>query len=94
MFDRVGNLAERVATNVSRRSFLGRLGQGAFGLAAVIGGVLAFPASGRANPTKYCCTGEIAPFNPCKYGVSGSKLCPNGYPPYPCDSSSLVFCPR
>ncbi len=49
MFDRVGSFAERVATNVSRRAFLGQLGQGALGLAAVIGGVLAFPAVARAD---------------------------------------------
>jgi hypothetical protein len=71
MFDRVGDLAERVATNVSRRAFLGRLGEGALGLAAVIGGVLAFPASARADrkscwvcglgPTYKVCTDKPGP---------------------------------
>jgi hypothetical protein len=49
MFDRVGSLAERVATDVSRRAFVGRLGQGALGLAAVIGGVLSLPSQARAD---------------------------------------------
>jgi hypothetical protein len=53
MFERVGSLAERVATNVSRRAFLGRLGQGALGLAAVIGGVLALPS--QAQAADQCC---------------------------------------
>ena len=49
MFDRVGSLAESVATDVSRRAFLGRLGRGASGLAAVIGGVFARPSQARAD---------------------------------------------
>jgi hypothetical protein len=53
MFDRVGSLAERVATDVSRRAVLGRLGQGALGLAAVIGGVLALPSQARAD-SQWC----------------------------------------
>ena len=55
MYDRVGDFAERVATTVSRRAFLGRLGESALGLAAVIGGVLALPANARAANGKTCC---------------------------------------
>jgi hypothetical protein len=57
MFDRISAAAERLATNVSRRAFLGRLGQGALGLAALIGGVLAFPGDAQAAGKKncYCC---------------------------------------
>jgi hypothetical protein len=53
MFDRVGSLAERVATDVSRRAVLGRLGQGALGFAAVIGGVLSLPCQAQAGG-KWC----------------------------------------
>jgi hypothetical protein len=53
MFDRVGILAERVASDVSRRAFFGRLGQGALGLAAVIAGVLALPS--QALAADQCC---------------------------------------
>jgi hypothetical protein len=53
MFERISDAAERVATNVSRRAFLGRLGQGALGLAAILGGVLAFPAQAEAGNS--CC---------------------------------------
>jgi hypothetical protein len=55
MFDRVGSLAERVATDVSRRAVLGRLGRGALGFAAVIGGVLALPSQARAGD-QWCVT--------------------------------------
>jgi hypothetical protein len=58
MFERVGIFAERVATNVSRRAFLGRLGQNALGLAAVIGGVLALPS--KAQAADRCCLGSNA----------------------------------
>jgi hypothetical protein len=60
MFDRVGSLAERVATNVSRRTFLGRLGQGALVLAGVMGAMLASPRLAQAKgcaggPCPCCC---------------------------------------
>ncbi len=39
MFDKVSQAAETVAINVSRRAFLGRLGQGALITAGVLGGM-------------------------------------------------------
>jgi hypothetical protein len=58
MFERVGSLAERVATDVSRRAFLGRLG-GAVVLAGAMGAMLAFPGVGQAKgcpgPCSCCC---------------------------------------
>jgi hypothetical protein len=57
MFEKIGDAAEKMATNVSRRAFLGRLGQGALGLTAVIGGMLAFPGQARAGAPVCClCT--------------------------------------
>jgi len=56
MFDKVSQAAEKLATLVSRRAFLGRLGHGALGLAAVIGGVLALPSQARAAQ-QYCVIG-------------------------------------
>ncbi len=53
MFDKVSQAAEKLATNVSRRAFLGRLGQGALGLAAVIAGVVALPSQAQAGQ-QYC----------------------------------------
>jgi hypothetical protein len=48
MFDRVGSLAERVATSVSRRAFLGRMGQGALAVAGGMAALLAFPQVAQA----------------------------------------------
>ena len=43
MFERIGQVAEQMATNVSRRQFLGRFGQGALTLAAAVAGLVALP---------------------------------------------------
>jgi len=40
MFEKFSRLAEHAATNVSRRHFLGALGRGAMGCAAVVGAFL------------------------------------------------------
>lgn len=58
MLDKVSQMAEQAATNVSRREFLGRLGGVAMGLAATVGGILAMPAIGdAAKPPPPLCTG-------------------------------------
>jgi hypothetical protein len=59
MFDKVSQAAEKLATNVSRRAFLSRLGQGALVLAGAMGAMLAFPglvqAKGCSGPCPCCC---------------------------------------
>jgi hypothetical protein len=60
MFDKVSQVAEKLATNVSRRAFLGRLGRGALVLAGAMGAMLAFPGLGQAHgcangPCPCCC---------------------------------------
>jgi hypothetical protein len=60
MFERVGSFAERVATNVSRRAFLGRLGRNALFMAGAMGAVLASPGVSQAKgcvggPCRCCC---------------------------------------
>lgn len=54
MFDRVSDAAERLATSVSRRAFMGRLGKGALGMAAVLGGTLALAGRAEAG-AGHCC---------------------------------------
>lgn len=49
MLEKFNQLAEQAATNVSRRSFLGRLGRGAMAAAAAAGGLLAFGAGAQAG---------------------------------------------
>jgi hypothetical protein len=50
MFKKIGRLAETAATkvSVSRRRFLGRLGQGALATAGVLAGLLALRKDARA----------------------------------------------
>ena len=58
MFEKIGQAAEKAASKVSlsRRGFLGRLGQTALGAAGVLAGVLALPRPASAgNNTLYQC---------------------------------------
>jgi hypothetical protein len=58
MFDKIGRLAETAATKVSlsRRGFLGRLGQGALAAAGALGGLLALSNKAQAaQHTLYSC---------------------------------------
>lgn len=56
MLDKVSQLAEQMATNASRRAFLGRFGRGAMTAAAALGGILALPGRGEAarKPPAIC----------------------------------------
>jgi len=58
MFEKVSTAAEQVATNLSRRNFLGKLGQGALTLAGVVGGMLALPSDAHAGGGFCCCGGR------------------------------------
>ena len=60
MFEKLTQAAEQLATNVSRRQFLGRFGGGALALATAVGGLLALPdvAEAAANRTARCCLGS------------------------------------
>jgi hypothetical protein len=62
MFDRVSEAAEKLATKVSRRAFMGGLGKGALTLAGAVGAFLAIPGlvhAGGGCPcpigTGFCC---------------------------------------
>ena|SRR5688572_32879730 len=55
MLEKVSQLAEQAATNVSRRQFLGLLGRGAMVVAAAAGGLLALPGAAHAKrPPRAC----------------------------------------
>jgi hypothetical protein len=57
MFEKIGRLAEKAATDisVSRRGFLGRLGQAALAAAGALGGLLLFPRDALAGRGVVCC---------------------------------------
>jgi hypothetical protein len=51
MFDRVSEAAEKLATNVSRRAFMGGLGK----VALAVAGALGFAGAAQAGGGKTCC---------------------------------------
>jgi hypothetical protein len=79
IFEKIGRLAETAATNVgvSRRGFLGRLGQSALGVAGVLAGLTATEASAKGGGGYVCCTWACSRLFPrgFSYTVSGC------YPP-------------
>ncbi len=77
MFEKIGRLAETAANKVSlsRRGFLGRLGQGALGAAGVLGGLLALANRAQAGQhTLYSCSYSVKG----KGGKCGYAICPYG----------------
>jgi hypothetical protein len=55
MFEKVSQVAERVATSASRRQFLGRVGRGAMAVAAAVGGLLALSSDANAAGHRRAC---------------------------------------
>ena len=74
MFDKVSQVAEQVATRLSRRAFLGKAGQSALALAGVLGGLLMFPKESQAFHRFDCC---CAPDGTACTVPAGTD-CPNG----------------
>jgi hypothetical protein len=64
MFDNIGRVSERVATSVSRRQFLGRVGRWAAVTATALAGVLTTEGVAQAAGGRLCCTYQGAPQNP------------------------------
>jgi hypothetical protein len=55
MFEKFAQAAERAATSVSRREFLGRLGNAAMGAAGAVGAIAFLPGTARASyPCWFC----------------------------------------
>lgn len=92
MFKKVSELAEKTATNVSRRQFLGRVGRGAAATAAALGGLLALPAVVQAGKRVRTCS-ENSDFS-CFLFPVGSKCGRKGTcrPVDPSDKSPVVDC--
>lgn len=73
MFEKVSSAAEQVATSLSRRAFLGKLGRGA--LAGVMGGFLALPCEAQAGGPYCCCAGRCLRGKSCGRGCYRVKSC-------------------
>jgi len=56
MLDKVSRIAERAASGVSRREFLGKLGYGAMQLAAAFGGMLVLLQVAQGRPPVRICS--------------------------------------
>ena len=69
MLEHTSRLAEKLATSVSRRDFLGSVGRWAGATALAMAGVLATAGSARAGSGKTCC--RYYYFG----GTNGDKLC-------------------
>jgi hypothetical protein len=62
MFENISKFAESVATDVSRRTFLGRFGRGAMACTAAVAALLSLPAVAHAGGRKFkCCAGRCQP---------------------------------
>jgi hypothetical protein len=79
MFEKIGRLAETAATKVSlsRRGFLGRLGQGALAVTGVVGGLLALPRDAHADGPHHCFKGCCEAM--CGAGDTTCSCDPTGY---------------
>jgi hypothetical protein len=77
MFEKIGRLAEAAATNVSvsRRGFLGQLGQGALVVAGAMGGLLSVTAPLQARDGRQTCCGRYHCSPPHKGCVWTGELC-------------------
>jgi hypothetical protein len=76
MFDKIGQVAEKMAVSLSRRAFLGRLGTSALAVA----GVLGFTASADAGPPEHVCCSCQNPYPPgtWSFGCYPGHQCPQG----------------
>jgi hypothetical protein len=81
LFEKVGRLAEALASrvSVSRRGFLGRLGQGAMAAAGVLGGFLlsARQAWAQSSGGVVCCFYRVSRYPKKYYGYKDYKICQN-----------------
>jgi hypothetical protein len=99
MFENASKLAEKLATGVSRRHFLGSLGRWAGTTALAVGGVLTWVDAARANGDKTCCKYIFVSLGgggggPCYVCMPLGTACPPPSPPcnYFAGSSTVHGC--
>ncbi len=78
MFEKIGQVAENMATRVSmsRRGFLSRLGQTALGAAGALSGLLLLPGQSRAG-TQTCPYCDCHAKDLCPEKCKKLNLCPD-----------------
>jgi hypothetical protein len=97
MFEKVNQIAEQMATNESRRQFLGRLGRGALFTAGIVGGFLAFGSEAEAGRRRCttdtgCPRGYICEAGRCVRGVRPPQVCGIGSDNYCAGSVEGAYC--
>lgn len=80
MLEKVSQVAEQVATRLSRRGFLGKAGQAALAVAGVLGGLLALSGDAHAHHERrwHCCCSPDGSICRTPRGVpcpGGTQLC-------------------
>ena len=85
MFDKLSQAAEKLATGVSRRGFLGSVGRWAGATALGLAGVLTTAGAARAGGSKTCCVYSVlvrppSTFTNCYACVDVGKPCPSCCP--------------
>lgn len=76
MFEKISQAAETLATraSMSRRGFLGRLGESALVAAGAVGGLLLTAEDVRAGARNCCQTGKCPPGKACVSGCRCMKI--------------------
>ena len=92
MREKLSQVAEQFATRLSRRGFLGTVGQSALAVVGILGGLLAVPSDAQAfgrGPT--CCYAGGGPV--CRLRQGANERCPAETVPGPCGSGRLpAYC--
>ena len=76
MFEKISQVAETFATraSLSRRGFLGRLGEGALVAAGAVGGLLLTAGDVHGSARNCCQTGKCPPGKACVSGCRCMKI--------------------
>jgi hypothetical protein len=89
MFEKLSEIAERSATSVSRRQFLGHVGRGALVAAGVVGAYLAFGSEAQAGKRSRRCTVDAD----CPRGhICDGGRCVKGVRNQACGAGSDNYC--
>jgi hypothetical protein len=86
MFENISRFAEAVATDLSRRAFLGRFGRSALACSAAVAALLSLPAVAHAHKQKpvTCCAGRCQRPGPNCTLVNNCHYCNPFAPCYDC----------
>jgi hypothetical protein len=98
MFDKISDAAEKLASNVSRRGFLGSVGRWAGATALAMAGVLTVAGTAPANQKYTCChycwSGSVPNDVMCCTFCALGTSCPTSSPAGLCPPDAALFSSR